>query len=699
MTLSAGARLNNRYRILSVLGLGGMGAVYKAFDENLGIYVAVKENLYLSEEFSRQFQREASVLAGLRHPNLPRVSDYFAIPNQGQYIIMDYIGGEDLRQRIEREGALPEKDVILIGADICDALSYLHSRVPPLIHRDIKPGNIKITAHREIILVDFGLVKVVQGKQQTITGARAMTPGYSPPEQYGAARTDARTDIYSLGATLYASLSGVIPEDSFERVTSKVNLTPLARLKPGINKKLAAVIEKSLETEAEKRYQSAGDFKDALLAAGELTVHFQEKLRISAPPDENDESSHPLDQENYLQNLAPAGSIDKPAGIARLADGLGRFAPIAALAVLFAVLLLVVFSSKIFSGTLNRLFSGQPLEAASTEITPPAPTVEPQFTLTPPTLEIPAVVESPGAESDSQISSITPIGDGASSRIAFTSNRTGTYQVWAMNADGSGQRQLTSLSEGACQPDWSPDGNQVIFISPCIGKQDRYPGANIYVINIDGSGIKPLLTQASPLGDYDPAWSPDGRHVAFTSLRVNNIPHVFIYNFDDHSLLDISTSKYGDKQPAWAPGGLQLVFVRLAANQQIWISAVDGKSQFIFSPTGPVVNQMPTWSPNGQQILYSQMSVDGNVPYLVGMDYENRTKGPEYRIPAKGQPDSAPVFHVSISPDGAWMAFESWPDGVNHDIYISTINGANRKRLTSDREMDFDPAWQRNPTF
>jgi Tol biopolymer transport system component len=180
---------------------------------------------------------------------------------------------------------------------------------------------------------------------------------------------------------------------------------------------------------------------------------------------------------------------------------------------------------------------------------------------------------------------------------------------------------------------------------------------------------------------------------------VNNIPHVFIYNFEGHSLLDISTSKYGDKQPAWAPGGLQLVFVRLAANQQIWISAVDGKSQFIFSPTGPVVNQMPSWSPDGQQILYSQMPLDGTIPYLVGMEYENRTKGPEYRIPAKGQPDSAPVFHVSISPDGAWMAFESWPDGVNHDIYISTINGANRKRLTSDRGMDFDPAWQRHPTY
>ncbi len=693
MTLSAGARLNNRYRILSVLGLGGMGAVYKAFDENLGIYVAVKENLYLSEEFSRQFQREASVLAGLRHLNLPRVSDYFSITNQGQYIVMDYIGGEDLRQRIEREGVLPEKDVILIGADICDALSYLHSRTPPLIHRDIKPGNIKITSNRDIILVDFGLVKVVQGKQQTITGARAMTPGYSPPEQYGTARTDARTDIYSLGATLYASLSGVIPEDSFERVTNKANLTPLTRVKPGVNKKLAAAIEKSLETEASKRYQSAEEFKDALLAAGELTVHFQEKLRISPPPADNDESSVPLNQEEYLKNLSAAGSIEKPAGVPRLAGGLRRYSPIAALVVLFAALLFVVLFPKYIPDRINRLFSGQSQETVPADMTQAASAVELQDLPSTSTPEPVSAQETTVVDSALTLPSATPLGSGAP-KIAFTSNRTGTYQVWVMNADGSGQRQLTSLSEGACQPGWSPDGDQVIFISPCSGKQDRYPGANIYTIDLNGSGIKPLLGQPSPLGDYDPALSPDGRRVAFTSLRVNNIPHVFIYDFEDNSLLDISTSKYGDKQPAWAPSGLQLVFVRLSANSQIWISAVDGKSQIIFSPTGPVVNQKPVWSPNGQQILYSQMSVDGTVPYLVGLDYENRTRGPEFRIPAAGQPDSAPMFRVSISPDGAWMAFESWPDGVNHDIYISTINGANRKRLTTDRAMDFDPAWQ-----
>ena len=143
MILKSGAILNDRYRIVSVLGQGGMGAVYRAVDERLGSPVAVKENLNLADEFARQFKREAVTLASLRHPALPRVADYFAYPKQGQYLVMDYIEGEDLRQRIERAGSLPDKDVVLIGEAVCEALTYLHSRVPPVIHRDIKPGNIK----------------------------------------------------------------------------------------------------------------------------------------------------------------------------------------------------------------------------------------------------------------------------------------------------------------------------------------------------------------------------------------------------------------------------------------------------------------------------------------------------------------------------------------------------------------------------
>jgi len=209
MTLEQDDLLYNRYRILDILGRGGMGSVYHAVDESLGVEVAVKENLFVTEEYEKQFRLEAVILASLRHPNLPRVTDHFTIEGQGQYLVMDYIEGRDLRHLME-SGPLSEDETIRIGVAVCDALNYLHTRKPPVLHRDIKPGNVRIAPDGQVYLVDFGLAKMSNMDEHTLSGARAMTPGYSPPEQYGTSRTDSRTDVYSLGATLYAALTGFI---------------------------------------------------------------------------------------------------------------------------------------------------------------------------------------------------------------------------------------------------------------------------------------------------------------------------------------------------------------------------------------------------------------------------------------------------------------------------------------------------------
>ena len=271
MTLERDSLLLNRYRIVEILGQGGMGSVYRAIDENLGVEVALKENLFTTEEYNRQFRREATILATMRHPNLPRVSDHFEVEGQGQYLVMDYIEGEDLRQRMDRTGILPDEEVIVIGAAICDALYYLHTRESAILHRDIKPGNIKINPDGSIYLVDFGLAKIVRGSEITTTGARAMTPGYSSPEQYGTARTDARSDIYSLGATLYAALTGTIPEDGLARAMEQTDLTPIRKRNPKVSRKVASVIEKALEIHPDDRYQSGEEFKQALLNASTAT--------------------------------------------------------------------------------------------------------------------------------------------------------------------------------------------------------------------------------------------------------------------------------------------------------------------------------------------------------------------------------------------------------------------------------------------
>ena len=270
MPLSAGQILNNRYRIVRLLGQGGFGAVYRAWDMNLEKPCALKENLDTSSDAQRQFKHEARILSDLSHPNLPRVIDHFIIAGQGQYLVMDYVEGEDLGERLSRAGGPLPADLVLPWiSQVCEALAYLHSRQPPVIHRDIKPANIKITPDPEqpagrAMLVDFGIAKVYDPALRTTLGARAVTPGYSPNEQYlSQGRTDARTDIYALGATLYTLLTGQTPPEAPERNMGLALVAPRA-LNPSVTPQVETAVLKALEMLPEHRQQSAVEMKAAI---------------------------------------------------------------------------------------------------------------------------------------------------------------------------------------------------------------------------------------------------------------------------------------------------------------------------------------------------------------------------------------------------------------------------------------------------
>jgi len=275
MGLTIGQVILNRYRVAALLGQGGMGDVYRAWDLNLKIPVALKENLDTSPEAQQQFGEEARLLARLSHPNLPRVTDYFTMPGQGEYLVMDYIEGVDLEQELENadhsliptQGLRPQTALPWI-IQTCDALIYLHDQRPPVIHRDIKPANIKITPDGRAVLVDFGIAKRYDPQRATSAGARAVTPGYSPPEQYGGASTDARSDIYALGATLYHLLTGQQPPESVQRVAGTApNLAPRS-LNPEITPAVEHVILKAMAVEMERRYQTAAEMRADLQTAG-----------------------------------------------------------------------------------------------------------------------------------------------------------------------------------------------------------------------------------------------------------------------------------------------------------------------------------------------------------------------------------------------------------------------------------------------
>jgi len=272
MPLSPGQILHNRYRIVKLLGQGGFGAVYRAWDMNLNGAVAVKENFDASLASQSQFAVEASILFKLRHPNLPVVIDHFTLPGQGQYLVMDYIEGEDLEElRISRGGRLDEAQVLPWIGQVLEALAYMHAQQPAVIHRDIKPANIKITSTNDptqpggkAMLVDFGVAKVFDPSQRTLTGARAVTPGFAPIEQYGQAPTDARSDIYAVGATLYTVLTGEVPIDSLDRMAGTALPAPRI-LNPYVTVDIENAILTALQVQPQQRFQSAAQMKRALL--------------------------------------------------------------------------------------------------------------------------------------------------------------------------------------------------------------------------------------------------------------------------------------------------------------------------------------------------------------------------------------------------------------------------------------------------
>ncbi len=264
-SLQPGTVLQNRYRITRLLGEGGMGAVYQAFDLRLqGHVLAVKENFDNSPTAQAQFQTEAALLANLNHPTLPRVTDHFIEASGRQYLVMDFIEGDDLEKIVVTRGRIHQAQAIAWISHVLDGLEYLHSHRPAIIHRDIKPANIKIRPDGRVFLVDFGIAKMYDPTQKTQAGARAVTCGYSPIEQYGFGVTDARSDLYSVGATLYFMLTAQILPEATLIASNPQALVPPSRYGATISQPVEAAILRALAMSPQYRFQSAREFRDAL---------------------------------------------------------------------------------------------------------------------------------------------------------------------------------------------------------------------------------------------------------------------------------------------------------------------------------------------------------------------------------------------------------------------------------------------------
>ncbi len=281
-----GTLLQNRYRIIRLLGEGGMGAVYLARDERLKRDIALKECFFTDDGLRRAFEREALLLANLNHPALPRVMDHFT-EGAGQFLVMDFIEGDDLTAMLGRRGGPFSVDEALQWADqLLGALEYLHSRRPPIIHRDIKPQNIKLTEEGRIVLLDFGLAKGAAWHQSQIaTGSsvRGYTPSYAPIEQMKGTGTDARSDLYSLAATIYHLLTGDKPIDALTRVTEiateETDPLPSANeINPHVPSAVAEVLKKAMAIKPDHRPATAMEMRRMLMDGNKPPVPEQKDV-------------------------------------------------------------------------------------------------------------------------------------------------------------------------------------------------------------------------------------------------------------------------------------------------------------------------------------------------------------------------------------------------------------------------------------
>lgn len=645
--------LSNRYKLVSVLGCGAMGAVYLTDDTRLkGRRCAIKENLpdptapaNIQKRAREQFLAEASVLARLDHPSLPKVSDYFIEDNR-EYLVMDYIEGEDLESRLERtQKPLDEKSVVDWADQTLDALNYLHNQRPqPIIHRDIKPANLRVDLYNRVKLVDFGLVKLFDpDSPETKAELRGVgTPAYAPLEQFAGSEehTDSRSDIYSLGATLYHLLTNVPPVEVHRRLLKPESLVSPQALNPELSAGTARVIQKAIAIYPDERYQTAAEMRQAL--------NDSTKTRASAaiPPPKQKRSRLPV-----------------------LFGMVG----------LVLVLAVLGISAYVLLGGGNGTDSGRPsagaqiLQPETTPILVPTPTATPTTSATPTrvvaeaTPTVTNTATSPPTATSTNTPSPTPIPqiaaqpagiptDSLVGTIAYPVFNGTSYDLYTGQADGSGTQFFRA---DASQPAFSPDGSRLAF--HVWSPENR----GLVATNRSGGG---LVLVANFVEDQLPTWTADGSQILLLSRRTGSRrSELYLVN----SSADRGPATYvgQGEYPSIGPTG-DLVFrgwgntgsgLRLSTPQLENIEPVTDSNQ----DTAPVL------SPDGTQIAFMSQR-DGNWEvYAINADGTNLR-----RLTDNPARDGLPAW----SPDGRVIAFVSEQDG-QWAVWATTPTGSESQKL------------------
>lgn len=687
--LEPGFLLNSRYKILKQLGQGGMGEVYLAEDQSLANQVAVKANHNLSAHAAEQFIREARMLAALKHPSLPRVIDYFT-EGESQYLVMDYIPGEDLRTLMDNKRSFPLSEVLKWAEQLGNALNYLHNQKPPIFHRDVKPANIKLTPTGDVVLVDFGIAKTGDPSQETLSGAWGYTPGYAPPEQVSGLRTGPYSDQFSLAATLYFLLAGTPPTDSAQRMMGSQEYISLKTARPSLPDHVCNAVDRALKVKPEERFGTITDFTNALCdthplpepAPYQKTIAATSRPAIPPPPPQ---FTPPAAVENEGKTRKSSVGLIVILGAIAVV-GIGGF---------FILHKMGVLSAPPVQTTVPLVMPTELAAVSATEEPTPAPATPSVNTDTPAVTDASVPTEAP-------LPAYTPAGTGG--KVAFVSNRQadGYFQVWMMdvvrdedgNLRGINPVQVTFDEGDKAKPSFSPDGTRLIYTGFNSGRSSngiplQY---DIWLLDLNQPNPQPVDISLRANDDLYAAWSPDGEKIAFTSYyREDKTPQLILMNADGSNQTRLS-DQWAETYATWTPNGEFLLFVQSisgvdALYMRDKFSLFDQSSYFDRSTVEGRLGLVsePNMSLDGTLIAYTRTT--GSKRNIFIAPYAERGGGVT-QLTDSGT-DSAPYW----SPDGSMLLFTSERDG-NGEIYVMDISRNEVFNLTDYPSQERDSAWQ-----
>ena len=639
--------LKGQYRILRRIGRGGFAFVYHGRDTLLGRDVAIKElvpSAVSDPEWVKRFFVEARATLELHDDHVVATHTLFA-ESGNHYLVMEYMPGGSLEDALEKTPSLPVDDALRIARQVCEGLSYAHRR--GIVHCDLKPENILFAADGMAKVADFGIAHVsshgARSRHWATTGLFVVgTLEYMSPEQVEGERSDARIDLYALGALLYHALTGHLYADFDDSATPAAighNLDLIRHHQPAPPSTHNSLVPPWLD--------------DLVL-----------RLLAKRPEDRPGTASEVL---ALLSPPAPVaqGSAAQPQPL------LPKWAQYA----LWGALLVVVLGVAL-AWLRDGQDRGGPTPTAPVAVVPPTATATPSPSDTP--ISPPAPTRTPRTMRTAKPTPtpepiLTPLPEDG--RIAFASGAADSLQICFMNVDDGSQTRLTDNGFLNESPLWSPDGKRLAFHS----RQDG--NFEVYGMNADGTEQKNLTSH--PANDGSPSWSPDGRRIAFDSGRDGNV-EIYVMDADGSGATQLTHHPARDWLPAWSPDGSRLAFVSdRDGNAEIYVMNANGSNQtrLTFDPEG---DESPAWSPDGELVAFFS-NRDGSTTEIYVM---NADGSGVRRLTNNSANDGSP----SWSPDGERIAFDSDRDG-NWEIYVMNADGSEQANLTKSPVDDHFPAW------